>query len=261
MALRFNPAPGWPTPPEGFDPPPDWIPDPGWPAAPEGWTFWVDDEADAAPAAPVIYWSNDAPPIAPENPGPSSPSAEASRPAGQVFWSQPAPAPPSDINGTPPSSSTADRRQAPSPTGPLRRSQAIALAGTLAVMLGSVVPFADYDTVFLYGLDLEMRVTPLATPSALAVSFVYGLALTALVVASRRAHLRSPACIGLLVTALLGFGGYLLYTMIGLTSGYEPGGLYGTQIVHWSPGPGVALCILGTAVAAFQSVIILREPS
>src|SRR5258708_31907490 len=46
--LRFNPAPGWPRPPEGWVPPEGWQPDPAWPPAPEGWSFWV-----PAPGAPA----------------------------------------------------------------------------------------------------------------------------------------------------------------------------------------------------------------
>src|SRR5262249_11694990 len=44
MGLRFNPAPGWPPPPPGFVPPPDWRPDPSWPPAPPGWQLWVTDD-------------------------------------------------------------------------------------------------------------------------------------------------------------------------------------------------------------------------
>jgi collagen type III alpha len=39
--IRFAPAPGWPAPPEGWEPPVGWQPDPHWPAAPAGWQFWV----------------------------------------------------------------------------------------------------------------------------------------------------------------------------------------------------------------------------
>jgi hypothetical protein len=45
---RFAPAPGWPTPPEGWRPPKDWTPDPSWPAAPAGWNFWILEEEGAA---------------------------------------------------------------------------------------------------------------------------------------------------------------------------------------------------------------------
>lgn len=38
----FNPAPGWPVPPEGWSPPKDWQPDASWPPAPRDWVFWVD---------------------------------------------------------------------------------------------------------------------------------------------------------------------------------------------------------------------------
>ncbi|WP_432939457.1 HIRAN domain-containing protein [Kribbella sp. CA-253562] len=39
--IRFAPAPGWPAPPDGWEPPVGWQPDPQWPAAPVGWQFWV----------------------------------------------------------------------------------------------------------------------------------------------------------------------------------------------------------------------------
>lgn len=37
----FNPPPGWPAPPAGWEPPPGWQPDPRWPAPPPGWQFWL----------------------------------------------------------------------------------------------------------------------------------------------------------------------------------------------------------------------------
>ncbi|MFT4295346.1 MAG: hypothetical protein QM582_08030 [Micropruina sp.] len=43
--MRFNPPPGWPAPPSGWQPSADWRPDPSWPPAPPGWAFWVDDVA------------------------------------------------------------------------------------------------------------------------------------------------------------------------------------------------------------------------
>ena len=51
MALRFNPPPNWPAPPEGFEPPAGWQPDPAWGPAPEGWQIWVDDSAVSAASA------------------------------------------------------------------------------------------------------------------------------------------------------------------------------------------------------------------
>lgn len=41
--MRFNPPPGWFTPPPPWMPDEGWRPDPSWPAAPEGWQFWVDE--------------------------------------------------------------------------------------------------------------------------------------------------------------------------------------------------------------------------
>ncbi|WP_080463262.1 hypothetical protein [Actinomyces gaoshouyii] len=51
MALRFNPPPNWPAPPEGFVPPAGWQPDPAWGPAPEGWQLWVEDSDDASPVS------------------------------------------------------------------------------------------------------------------------------------------------------------------------------------------------------------------
>jgi collagen type III alpha len=39
--IRFVPAPGWPPPPDGWEPPAGWLPDDAWPPAPAGWQFWV----------------------------------------------------------------------------------------------------------------------------------------------------------------------------------------------------------------------------
>lgn len=39
--MRFNPPPGWPAAPAGWQPPSGWTPDPAWPALPDGWQLWV----------------------------------------------------------------------------------------------------------------------------------------------------------------------------------------------------------------------------
>jgi hypothetical protein len=36
----FNPPPGWPAPPEKWEPEAGWLPDPVWPSPPPGWEFW-----------------------------------------------------------------------------------------------------------------------------------------------------------------------------------------------------------------------------
>jgi RsiW-degrading membrane proteinase PrsW (M82 family) len=52
----FNPPPGWPAPPAGWEPPPGWQPDPRWPAPPPGWQFWLPPRGpngpQPGPAAP-----------------------------------------------------------------------------------------------------------------------------------------------------------------------------------------------------------------
>lgn len=45
--MRFNPPPGWPSPPSGWVPPAGWQPDPSWPPPPVGWQVWLPDPDDA----------------------------------------------------------------------------------------------------------------------------------------------------------------------------------------------------------------------
>jgi hypothetical protein len=61
VAMRFNPAPGWPPPPEGFAPDPGWQPDPSWPPAPPGWQLWVPDETAGTGMTPGYIGYGQAP--------------------------------------------------------------------------------------------------------------------------------------------------------------------------------------------------------
>lgn len=63
MTWRFNPAPGWPTPPEGFVPGPGWRPDPSWPPAPAGWQALIDDDPLSPPPSSQAH--HPAAPVAP----------------------------------------------------------------------------------------------------------------------------------------------------------------------------------------------------
>jgi len=80
MAYRFNPAPGWPAPPEGWTPPEGWQPDPAWPPAPEGWQFWVWE--DDTPAAPATGESAAADPVVEAPLSRQHPEAEPAAPLG-----------------------------------------------------------------------------------------------------------------------------------------------------------------------------------
>lgn len=58
--LRFNPPPGWPAPPSGWQPPAGWTPDPSWPHPPEGWELWVPDgDPENGSTEPVIQEAAD----------------------------------------------------------------------------------------------------------------------------------------------------------------------------------------------------------
>lgn len=49
--LVFNPPPGWPKPPEGWQPPANWTPEPSWPDPPDGWELWIPAGVDAGTVA------------------------------------------------------------------------------------------------------------------------------------------------------------------------------------------------------------------
>lgn len=49
--MRYNPPPGWPTPPAGWTPPPGWKPDSAWGDAPAGWELWISDDPATSSAA------------------------------------------------------------------------------------------------------------------------------------------------------------------------------------------------------------------
>jgi hypothetical protein len=62
--VRFNPPPGWPSPPtEDWLPPPGWQPDPSWPKAPRRWNWWTVTASDARTREPltglarVLLWA------------------------------------------------------------------------------------------------------------------------------------------------------------------------------------------------------------
>ena len=50
---RFNPPPGWPTPPSGWSPPPGWRPNSEWPAPPPGWQLWITEDPQT-PVEPAL---------------------------------------------------------------------------------------------------------------------------------------------------------------------------------------------------------------
>ena len=121
MALRFNPPPNWPAPPEGFEPPAGWQPDPAWGPAPEGWQIWVDDSvpssgsaasaAGAATGADPAWAPTQAVSTAPT--GPSAPVADptgmsASAPSGDYAGQAP-------VGGASPYTANMDYAQSPTP--------------------------------------------------------------------------------------------------------------------------------------------------
>lgn len=95
MSWTFNPPPGWPAHPEGWQPPPGWAPDPSWPPAPPDWKFWVPARASApAPSAvleaPTAVATLPVSPYQPGSPGTPYPAGgyppAADRPWHRRWW-------------------------------------------------------------------------------------------------------------------------------------------------------------------------------
>ena len=72
MSARFNKPPGWPQPPAGWKPAPDWVPDPKWPTPPPGWQLWSADAGPQWPTSPL-------PTLPPLPPLPAPPSPPVTR--------------------------------------------------------------------------------------------------------------------------------------------------------------------------------------
>ena len=56
-SVIFNPPPGWPKPPKGWNPPNGWKPDPAWPLPPTGWQLWI-PLSTVSPVAEISSNSN-----------------------------------------------------------------------------------------------------------------------------------------------------------------------------------------------------------
>jgi hypothetical protein len=91
--MRFNPPPGWPTPPEGWTPPPGWNPDPSWTDPPAGWQLWLPAESEPAMSDP--------------RPAPLVAEEDAPAAAGVAATSTPGPKPPTTASAPSPTASAA----------------------------------------------------------------------------------------------------------------------------------------------------------
>ena len=106
MSWKFNPPPGWPEQPEGWQPPPGWAPDPSWPPAPPGWQFWVPAGSAPEPASPAPT-VHDAPTSLANPTVPTPGSGQPAQPGSPFTAGTPSPASPAAPQspaGTPPGS-------------------------------------------------------------------------------------------------------------------------------------------------------------
>lgn len=168
MSWKFNPPPGWPQQPEGWQPPPGWAPDPTWPPAPPGWQFWV--PADTPPTTPTYQTPTPAPTSAPTptptysaspyQSAPTTPQSPGPYPPGQ----QPYPGSPGAPGAYPQPGYAGGYGQPGYPTTPkpwYQRGGVIALGVAVLVLLTGVVGVGT----FLLLSDDDPDTPPVANPS------------------------------------------------------------------------------------------------
>ena len=135
----------------------------------------------------------------------------------------------------------------------------LAKSGGIAVCAGALLPFtwhaqASVDGAQVlggFGIGLGYRF----------ISFVFGALLAGLAYWTRRSPARRrPIAMGALVTSVLGFVGYALYTLIGI-NGLTTNSDLGPTNVSWYPSVGLLLSIAGCAACAIAAIIIRRTPA
>jgi len=135
----------------------------------------------------------------------------------------------------------------------------LAVSGGIAICAGALLPFTWHPRAAVdgaqvlggFGIGLGYRL----------ISFVFGAVLAGLAYWTRRSPARRRRiAMGALVTSVLGFVGYVLYTLIGI-NGVTANSDLGPTNVSWYPSVGLLLSIAGCAACAIAAVIIRRTPA
>jgi hypothetical protein len=132
----------------------------------------------------------------------------------------------------------------------------LAASGGIAVCAGALLPFtwhaqASVDGAQVlsgFGIGLGDRL----------ISFLFGALLAGLAYWTRRSPARRrPIAMAALITSVLGFAGYFLYTLIGINGVTVNSGL-GPAHVSWFPSIGLLISVAGCAACAIGAVVLRR---
>jgi len=132
----------------------------------------------------------------------------------------------------------------------------LAVSGGIAVCAGALLPFmwhaqASVDGAQVlsgFGIGLGYRV----------ISFLFGALLAGLAYWTRRNPARRrPIAMAALVTSVLGFAGYFLYALVGI-SGLTVTSDLGPAHVSWYPSIGLLLSVAGCAACAIAAIVMRR---
>lgn len=132
--------------------------------------------------------------------------------------------------------------------GGSRTAAALATIGGCLVATGALLPFVAIDQMLFAG---DIR------PGVRVAAFLYGLLL-----AGGSAMLlfdRVKVVFGVLTGCAAAFGvlGYGSFAAMGMV-GFEEEGLLGPRVVHWTPGLGLGLSLLGACVCAVAAFAACR---
>jgi hypothetical protein len=129
----------------------------------------------------------------------------------------------------------------------------LALWGGIGIVIGALLPFIFHAQATVdgaqvasgFGIGIGYRL----------ISLFFGLLLAGLAVSTRYwPVLRRPVAISSLVLSLLGFAGYVLFTLAGVAGIAEQTGLQ----VSWYPNIGALDSIAGSAACAIAAIVMLR---
>jgi hypothetical protein len=132
----------------------------------------------------------------------------------------------------------------------------LALWGGIGIVIGAVLPFIFHAQATVDG-------APVASGFGIGIgyrfiSLFFGLLLAGLAVSTRCWPVfRRPIAISALILTLLGFAGYSLFTLAGVTGVTEQTGVQ----VSWYPNIGALDSIAGCAACAIAAIVMLRTPA
>ena len=131
----------------------------------------------------------------------------------------------------------------------------LALWGGIGIVIGAGLPFIFHAQATADGATVASGLG--ISTGYRFISLLFGLLLAGLAASTRyQPAFRRPVAISALVLSLLGFAGYVLFTLAGIGGITEQTGLQ----LSWYPNIGMVDSIAGSAACAIAAIVMLRTP-